>query len=222
MRSARSLGRGELAKPSSRLISRKAKAQAKKASTLSIDEASRQLARDEASQTLKEYESEIAKEQTATSGAFPKSPAKGKKPLQSTSSKDDPSSSSSSQSSDDEDDKMCVSGTTEVPDRSNTPRMTMKIQNPSGSHDQQRIWTLGHSIEGMKMFENTYCYMVVPKQREEKLDTMAAIQEVEPKTHTDKHWKSSEKRTSQETNLLDTYENDSNHQDIQRSFTQSS
>jgi len=117
-RSGRSLDRSELAKPSARSISGKAKAQAKKASTFTIDEASRQLARDEASQTLKESESEIVKEQTAT-GAFPKSPAKGKKPLQSTSSKDDPSSSSSSsssESSDDEDDKMSASGTTEVPD----------------------------------------------------------------------------------------------------------
>jgi len=95
-----------------------------------MDEASRQLARDEASQTLKEYESEIAKEQTATPGVFSESPAKGKKPLQSTSSKDDPSSSSSSESSDDEDDKMLASGTPEVPDRSNAPRVTMKISEP--------------------------------------------------------------------------------------------
>jgi len=68
--------------------------------------------RDEASQTLKEAESEIAKEPTATPGAFPKSPAKGKKPLQSTSSKDDPSSSSSSESRNDKGDKMFASGTT--------------------------------------------------------------------------------------------------------------
>ena len=129
-RSGRMLDRSELAKPSARSISRKAKARVKKASTFSIDEASRQLARDEASQTLKESESEIAKEQTATPGVFPKSPAKGKKPLQSTSSKDDPSSSSSSESSDDEDDKMSASGTTEVPDRSNAPRLTMKIPEP--------------------------------------------------------------------------------------------
>ena len=126
-RSGRTLDRSELAKPSARSISRKAKAQAKKASIFSIDEASRQLARDEASHTLKESESEIAKERTATPGAFPKSPAKGKQPRQSTSSKDDPSSSSSSESSDDEDDKMSASGTTEVPDRSNAPRLTMKI-----------------------------------------------------------------------------------------------
>jgi len=129
-RSGRSLDRSELATPSASSISGKAKAQAKKASTFSIDKASRQLARDEASQTLKESESEIAKEQTATPGAFPKSPAKGKKPLQSTSSKDDPSSSSSSESSDDEDDKMSATGTTEVPDRSNAPRLTMKIPEP--------------------------------------------------------------------------------------------
>jgi len=63
--------------------------------------------------------------------------------------------------------------------------------------------------------------MVLPKLREERLDTMASIQEVEAKTHTDKHWKSSEKTTSQETNLLDTYENDYNDQDIGRSFTRS-
>ena len=129
-RSGRLLDRSELAKPSSRSISRKAKAQAKKATTFSIDAASRHLARDEASQTLKESESEIAKERTATPGGFPKLPAKGKKPLQSTSSKDDPSSSSSSESSDDEDDRMSASGTTEVPDRSNAPRLTMKIPEP--------------------------------------------------------------------------------------------
>ena len=104
-RSGRSLDRSELAKPSARSISWKAKAQAKKASIFSIDEASRQLARDEASQTFKGSESEIAKEQTATPAAFPKSPAKGKQPLQSTSSKDHPSSSSSSESSDDEDEQ---------------------------------------------------------------------------------------------------------------------
>jgi len=79
------------------VISRKAKAQQKKASTFSIDEASRQLARDEASQLLKESESEIAKERMATPSALPKSPGKGKKLLQSTSSKHDPSSSSSSE-----------------------------------------------------------------------------------------------------------------------------
>jgi len=72
----------------------------------------------------------MAKEQTATPGAFPTSLAKGKKPLQSTSSKDDPSSASSSESSDDEDDKMSASGTTAVPDRSNTLRLTMKIPEP--------------------------------------------------------------------------------------------
>jgi len=64
--------------------------------------------------------------------------------------------------------------------------------------------------------------MVLPQLQDETLDTMASTQKVEPKTHTDKHSKSSEKTTSQETNLLDTYENDSNHQDIPRSFTRSS
>jgi len=64
--------------------------------------------------------------------------------------------------------------------------------------------------------------MVLPQLREETLDTMASTQKVEPKTHTDKHWKSSEKTKSQETNLLDTYENDSNYQYIQRSYTRSS
>ena len=129
-RSGRSLDRSELAKPSARSISRKAKAQAKNASTFSIHEAGRQVPRDEASQSLKESESEIAKEQMATPRALPKLPAKGKQPLQTTSSKDDPSSSSSSDSSDDEDDKMSASGTTVVPDRSNAPRLTMKIPEP--------------------------------------------------------------------------------------------
>ena len=129
-RSGISLDRSELAKPSARSISRKAKAQAKKASTFSIDEASRKLARDEASQTLKESESEIGKEQMATLGALPKSRAKGKKPLESTSSKDDPSNSSSSESSDDEDDKILASGTSQVPNRSMPPRLTMKIPEP--------------------------------------------------------------------------------------------
>jgi len=81
-RSGISLDRSELAKLSARLISRKAKAQQKKASTFSIDEASRPLARDEASLRLKESESEISKEQAATRGMFHKSPAKGKTPLQ--------------------------------------------------------------------------------------------------------------------------------------------
>jgi len=74
----------------------------------------------------------------------------------------------------------------------------------------------------MKMFENTYGYMVLPQLGEEMLDTMASTQKVEPKTYTDKPWKSSEKTTSQETNRLDTYGSDSNHQDIRRSFTRSS
>jgi len=64
--------------------------------------------------------------------------------------------------------------------------------------------------------------MVLPQLWEEMLDTMASTQKVEPKTPTDKHWKSSEKTTSQETNLLDIYENDSNHPDIWRSFTKGS
>jgi len=79
-----------------------------------------------------------------------------------------------------------------------------------------------HSIDGIKMFENTYCYMVLPQLREETRDTRASTQKVEPKTHTDKPWKSAEKTTSQDTNLLHTYENDFNHQDIQRSFTRGS
>jgi len=64
--------------------------------------------------------------------------------------------------------------------------------------------------------------MVLPQLWEETRDTMASTQKVEAKTHTDKPWKSLEKTTSQETNLLDTYENYSHHQDIPRSFTRSS
>jgi len=55
---------------------------------------------------------------------------KEKTPLRSTSSKDDPSSSSSSEPSDDKYARMSASGTTEVPDRSNAPRLTMKIPEP--------------------------------------------------------------------------------------------
>jgi len=97
-----------------------------------------------------------------------------------------------------------------------------RFSGPGKDKDQGKIRTMAHSIDGMKMFENTYCYMVLPQLREEMRDTMACTQKVEPKTHTVKPWKSSEKTKSQETNLLETYEHNSNHQDIRKTFTRSS
>ena len=116
-----------------------------------IDEAARQLQRDEAQEVLSESAREAEKAATKTPGTFPKTPPKQKAPVAS----NDPDDSSSSSSSDTEDNMYEEAQPPPAP--VNPPAVTIRfapLRHP-GSQEKEKTSSQRHSIGGTTQYDCT-------------------------------------------------------------------